>query len=211
MKYLFIAISLLYLTSGCSTSNSKENATHQCISPLGLNTPIDSTLNNSTIAAAFNVNDFNWQEGKLSITVYHEYIYDAVAVSQMQMGDTIIYEDTAIPIDSVKVTDKFVIINGGIEQGGTELCPYEGGTYRAVSLDDHSVYKEIGKANVTLPKDFTLIDCGENPTDPCDTICAGQKAYINQLPEHRQNFNPLNTRIRIEKGIVKEINRRWIP
>lgn len=208
MKHYGLFIASLLLIAGCTSANKK--ATHKCVAPLESGISIDS-LSDCTVATAFNAEDFNWRGDNLSMTLYSEYLYDAVDVSQLQAGDTLIYEEKAMPIDSIQTENGFVIINGGLEQDGACLAAGEGGTYRATTFDDHSVYKEMGKVNVILSEDFVIIDCGENPTDPCDTIRTGQKAYIDKLPETRRDFNPMNTRVRIENGLVKEINRRWIP
>ena len=69
----------------------------------------------------------------------------------------------------------------------------------------------MGKAELPLADDFIIIDCGENPDDPCDTIRTGQKLYLESLSENNRLFHDLNTRVRIENGIIKEINRKWIP
>ena len=38
-----------------------------------------------------------------------------------------------------------------------------------------------------------------------------QKEYLEKVPEYRHDLHVLDTRVRIEKGIVVEINRHWIP
>ena len=106
---------------------------------------------------------------------------------------------------------KLLILMGGVEEGGADLTANQGGTYRGSEMDDHSTYTSQGKVTLPLAKDFVLIDCGENPTDPSDTIRSTQKEYLEKVPEYRREFQVLDTRVRIEKGIVVEINRHWIP
>ena len=106
---------------------------------------------------------------------------------------------------------KLLILMGGVEEGGADLTANQGGTYRGSEMDDHSTYTSQGKVTLPLAKDFVLIDCGENPTDPSDTIRSTQKEYLEKVPEYRRDFHVLDTRVRIEKGIVVEINRHWIP
>ncbi|MCF0199183.1 MAG: hypothetical protein HUK02_07645, partial [Bacteroidaceae bacterium] len=129
-----------------------------------------------------------------------------------QVGDTLLYDGQPIAIQQIEETNGGIEINGGqIDEGGCCLVPHEGGTYVARGWDDHATYTELGKAEVPLAEDFTVIDCGTEPTDPSDTIRTNQKLYIEQLQDSRPSFNVLNTRVTIEHGQITEINRRWIP
>ena len=208
MKPIVICIASLWLMLGCTNGN--KETVHTCIAPLddGIS---PEALNDCTVAVAFSASDFNWQEGSLRLTVYREHLYDAADISRLQVGDTIVYEGHALPVESIEAKDGFVVVNGGIEQGGAELTAHEGGTYRATTFNDHSVWQETGTTRVPLAADFVLTDCGENPTDIGDTIREGQKAYIDRLPDYRQDFYPTNTKVRIENGMLKAVNRRWIP
>lgn len=146
------------------------------------------------------------------MTIYSAYRYAAADINDLQEGDTLIYEgDKPLPVASIKRQGKYVIINGGIEAGGAELTLTDRNTYRATTLDDHSVYKALGKCNVVLAENFIIIDCGENPTDPNDTIRSGQKPYFDRLKDYRREFGPLDTSVNIRNGLITEIHRRWIP
>ena len=139
-------------------------------------------------------------------------LYDAVEISQLQVGDTLIYDDAPIVIQKIEQTQKGVEINGGqIDEGGCSLMANEGGTYVACHWDTHATYTDLGKAQVPLAKDFIIIDCGEDPNDPSDTIRTDQKRYIENLKGGRDSFFCLNTLVTIEKGKITQINRRWIP
>lgn len=208
MTHHALFITSLLLVMGCASGSQKTS--HQCVAPLEMGLSVDS-LNNCTVAAAFCIDNFSWQEGSLDLTAYKEYLYDPVAIHRLQKGDTLLFEGKSIPIDSIEKKDCFVQINGGIERGGVDLTTHESGTYRATTFSDHSVYQEMGTAHLKLADDFVIIDCGEYPTDPCDTITVDQENYLKKLPEHRQDFYQFDTRIRIENGYIKEINRRWIP
>lgn len=208
MKHQALFITSLLLVMGCAGGNQKTS--HQCVAPLETGLSIDS-LNDCTIAVTFTIDNFNWQERSLDITAYKEFLYDSTAINQMQIGDTLLCNGRSIPVDSIERRDRFVGINGGIERGGVDLTAYENGTYRATTFSDHSVYQEMGQAHLKLADDFVIIDCGEWPDDPCDTITKDLKTYLDKLPEHRRDFFQMNTKIRIENGCIQEINRRWIP
>lgn len=206
-NYVVIAATML-IAVGCTSIG--KNQEHSRIEPLESSISLDS-LDNCTVAAAFSTADFNWRGGNLDMTIYDEYRYDSAEVSRMQPGDTIIYEGKPMPVDSIERKNNYVTINGGIENNGAELTPQGKGAYRAVTLDDHSVYKKLGKRNVALAQDFVMIDCGTNPDDPNDTISSGQKPYFDQLKDYRRDFSPLNTRVTIKDGIITKIQRHWIP
>ena len=187
-----------------------QNVTYQTVKPLAA--PYEANkLQDATVPAMFSSKDFSWDNHKLSMEVFSEDLYDAVAVSQLKKGDTVFYDGKPIVVKDIEHKDKYVTINGGIEQGGAELSANQGGTYRGSQMDDHSTYTRLGKVTLPLAKDFVLIDCGENPTDPYDTVKTAQKEYLEKVPEYKRDFNMLNTRVRIEKGIIVEINRHWIP
>lgn len=208
MKHYSAFIAALLLLAGCTGGNKASS--HFSVNPLASDVSVDS-LTDCTVAASFSVGDFDWRGGRLAMTIYNAYRYDAADVARMQVGDTIVYEGKSLPIDSIERRDSFVIVNGGIEEGGAELTASTGGTYRATTLDDHSVYRVLGKRAVPLAEDFVFIDCRESPTDPSDTIRSGQKAYIEKLRDYKREFSPLNTRVRIEGGAIKGIHRHWIP
>lgn len=102
-------------------------------------------------------------------------------------------------------------INGGLDEGGCCLAGYEGGTYVARNWDDHATYTKLGKAEVALAENFMIIDCGDFPEDPMDTIRTDQKLYIEKLKDYKKEFFQLNTRVTIENGMITEIKRHWIP
>lgn len=191
--------------SGCT-----KKVAYQMVKPLPAPYAVNKLLD-ATVHASFSSKDISWEIGKLSMEVFSEDLYDAVAVSQLKKGDTVVYDGKSIVVKDIERKDKYVTVNGGIEQGGADLTANQGGTYRGSQMDDLSTYTSLGKVTLPLAKDFVLIDCGENPTNPSDTIRTGQKEYLEKVPEYRRDFNILNTRVRIENGVVVEINRHWIP
>ena len=65
--------------------------------------------------------------------------------------------------------------------------------------------------NLKLADNFVLIDCGDNPEDPYDTIRTAQKQYLDGVKEYKKEFCNLNTIVTIKNGTVTAITRRWIP
>lgn len=183
---------------------------YRVIAPLASGLDTDN-LQDCTVPAAFTSDDFRWMGGNLKMTAYSMDLYDAVEISQMQVGDTLLYTGTPMVVESIVEEHGGLDINGGLDNNGCCLAGYEGGTYVAHNWDDHATYTRIGTAEVALAEDFIIIDCGEFPTDPADTIRTGQKLYLENLKGSRREFFQLNTKVTIENGMIKEINRRWIP
>ena len=201
-----LVIALVALLCGCA-----QKVEHKSIAPLPAGIEIND-LHDCTVSASFNTDDFRWMGGNLSMTVYAKDLYDAVEISQMQVGDTLIYQSKPMVISKIEEADGGININGGLEEGGCWLVGYEGGTYIARTWDDHAIYSELGKAEVALEGDFIIIDCGIEPSDPVDTIRSEQKLYLENLEDYRRDFSPLNTRVTIDgDGMITEINRHWIP
>ncbi len=199
----FIATTLLY---GCGS----QKVEHKLIAPLPAGITIEN-LQDCTVPAAFTPDDFHWMGGNLSMTVYNKDLYDAVEISQIQVGDTLIYSGEPMVINTFEENNGDININGDLDEGGCSLAPNEGGTYVARNWDDHATYTELGKAEVALEENFVIIDCGEFPDDSNDTIRSDQKLYIENLKSGRDNFFQLNTLVTIENGMITEIRRRWIP
>ena len=201
-----LVIALAALLCGCA-----QKVEHKSIAPLPAGIEIND-LHDCTVSAAFTSDDFRWMGGNLSMTVYAKDLYDAVEISQMQVGDTLIYQSKPMVISKIEEADGGININGGLEKGGCWLVGYEGGTYIARTWDDHAIYSELGKAEIALEGDFIIIDCGIEPSDPVDTIRTEQKLYLENLEDYRRDFSSLNTRVTIdENGMITEINRHWIP
>ena len=93
------------------------------------------------------------------------------------------------------------------------------GWYRYTAVDMGITFRKRikishkgGKTMVEdIADDYKLIDCGEFPIDPADTIRTGQKLYLENLKDSRRVFFSLNTLVTIENGMITEINRKWIP
>lgn len=206
MRKILTLMAMSAIFAGCSSIKQKPKR----ISPIPATYTV-SALNNCTIPTSFTSDDFNWMGGNLRATIYRETFYTSDDIKSMQLGDTLVYEGKPMVVKKIEKESGTISINGGVEEGGAWLNPDKNMRYRATTLDDHSIYDELGKAEMPLAEDFTVVDCGENPTDPYDTIRTGQKIYIESLKDYKREFWPTDTRVRIENGVVKEIVRRWVP
>ena len=81
--------------------------------------------------------------------VYDYDRYTAADIEALSEGDTIIThlngteEITALTVESVERENNYVTINGGIEEGGIDLCK-EDDHYRTLTWDDFPAYYEVG-------------------------------------------------------------------
>lgn len=212
-KFLTLAAAALIMCACNNTNSSTSDTTGsdlKCVKPLPAGFSPDS-LTDCTVPAVFSTEDFDWTANTLHFKVFNKDLYDAVDIQQLSKGDTLVFQGQSIIVNQVNKDDSgYIVVNGGMEQGGADLMPYEGGTYRGTQLDDHAVYTLLGMATLPLAADLVMIDCGIEPNDPVDTIRTNVKAYIQKLEIH-DNFNELNTELLIQNGKITQINRRWIP
>lgn len=203
----FAAVAMLLMA--CASGGKSE---HMRVAPLDSGLNIDS-LSNCTVAVGFSAADIDWNDGRMTCSVFSKDIYDGSEVKRMRTGDTLVYEGKPMVIVSIEEESNGAkTVNGGIENGGAELVANGDGTYRTMLMDDYSVYTELGKTQLRLDKNFILIDCGIDFHDPSDTIRSNYKEYLDQLPDYRKdNFNCSNTELVIKNGLVTEIHRRWTP
>ena len=202
-----ITTMLLFAAIVCSCG---QKTAPKLVSPLPSGIEIGD-LTDCMVPACFTSDDFRWMGGNLTMKVFTEDLYDAVEVSLLEPGDTLIFDGEKIVVGTIEDMGGLLSVNGGLEEGGAWLQAWEGGTYRACQWDDHSLYSELGTVELPLSEDFMIVDCGENPEDPSDTLTTGQKLYLETLESWRREFSPLNTKVVVENGIITAIIRRWIP
>ncbi len=206
IKDLFSVVTLMFVTVACSPEKH-----HNVIAPLPSGIDL-KTMTDATVPASCSLADFDWEDSTLTLTIYSEDLYDAVEVSTLCLGDTIVFDGQHLIIDSLAHIGSFVVINGGVESGGAELCASEqGGTYRALGMDDYSYYTPEGSITLPLDSDFVIAYCGKLYTDPYDTIRTSQREYLEHLPDYMHTFPPELLRVRIEGGRVKYFTRLWVP
>ena len=185
-----------------------EEPRYQCIAPLPPAYSLDS-FDDVMVPAGFTLDDFDWEGNNLTLTVWSKDLYDAVQVSQMKPGDTLVYRGEKMVVHEVEQENAVLTVNKGLYEGGAWLIPLAGGVYRATESSDHATYTELGRVSLTLDGEFCIIDCGEDYNDPSDTITSAHRQYLESKMD--KNFWPLNTEVRIVQGKVVSIHRRWIP
>lgn len=166
-------------------------------------------LTDATVAASFGADDISETDGKteLTLTVYDYDIYDMVDIAQLAVGDTIVVDGKDMVVTSREDENGFVIINGGLEQGGVDLTSDDSGVYYAVGMDDAKSYHELGKITVPVAEGFVLTD-NSDPDHPDETYAASDLA---KLAASEPGFTANNTLATIEHGELTVLARSYTP
>ena len=190
--------------------NGKESC--KKVSPILADVNLEN-IQDATLSACFTVDDFNWTDAYLTLTLYSEDIYRSEDIEALQTGDTLVLGGDNIIVNKLTRDGNSLMVNDGIEEGGAELELMDGSNdiWRSYLLDDHFSYEEIGKAKFHFDENLIISDCGSEPDDPTVTIQTDQKAFIDQLPEYKKTFSELDTKVEIKDNKIISITRTWIP
>lgn len=150
--------------------------------------------------------------------VYDYDRYTAADIEALGEGDTIAThlngteEITALTVESVERENNYVTINGGIEEGGIDLCK-EDDHYRTLTWDDFPAYYEVGVAKqLVMADDIELSDgAADFKADP--VIVKGDQAVCDAMSseEDAYGWNAGNTTVTIQNGEITRADRIWVP
>ena len=217
-KVIFLLFSLSLLTlagcgtpTGCASASAGGSTSRQ--DPLRVE-PLPSTLDLSALAegdnqflAGFQGSDIREEDGGLVIdlTVYDYELFDAVDISRLAVGDTLVVKGREIPVESLAEENGGVRINGGLEAGGIDLISAGGGAYRVQLEDDARDLFEVGQITLPVGPDFVLTD-DSDPEHPGKTLCAKDLPALGDAV-----FSPLATTVETVEGKVAAIHRDYLP
>lgn len=171
---------------------------------IDLNNITDATLSVSFDAAALHTEG---DQMTLDVKVCSYELYDAVEVSQLKVGDTIVADGKDLVITSID-TANGVVINGGYEQDGLTLMGGDGGTLYAVGADDSKTFHELGAVTLPLSPDCQLQDSADLEAGEV-TVTADQLA--DYLAKDAAAFQPDNTTVTVSNGQITQITRVYRP
>ena len=157
------------------------------------------------------------QDGQIDLVLYSYDAYAQADIDGLKEGDVIrthldgTDEAADVTIESIETNADtgFVTINGGIEEGGIELCR-DLDVYRTITFDDYPVYYEVGEVTMPLADDVTLSDSSADPQATpveSDGIAAVAEAF-HADPDY---WICNNTTIFTDHGKVSSILRVWVP
>lgn len=150
--------------------------------------------------------------------VYDYDRYTAPEIEALREGDTIAThlngteEITALTVESVERENNYVTINGGIEEGGIDLCK-EDDHYRTLTWDDFPVYYEVGVANQLVMADDIELSDGAADFEADPVIVKGDRAVCDAMSNEEDGYgwNAGNTTVTIQNGEVTHADRIWVP
>ena len=176
--------------------------------------PLADTLDVSALAegdqqftAGFRGSDIREDGGQLVIdlTVYTYDLYDAVDISMLAAGDTLVVKGEDIPVTAVAEENGGVTVNGGLENGGVDLISAGGGAYRLQLEDDARDLYEVGTVTLPVGQDCVLTD-DSDPEAPGRTLYAGDLLGLGD-----EVFSPQATTVETAGGMVTAIHRDYTP
>lgn len=176
--------------------------------------PLADTLDVSALAegdqqftAGFRGSDARLDDdGRLVIdlTVYTYDLYDAVEITTLTPGDTLVVKGTEIPVKTVEQGDG-IAVNGGLVNGGIDLTSAGGGTFRVLLENDAPDLYEAGTITLPVAQDFVLTD-DSDPEAPGRTLYAGDLLGLGD-----EVFSPQATTVETVGGAVTAIHRDYTP
>ena len=140
----------------------------------------------------------------IDLTVYTYDLYDAVEITTLAPGDTLVVKGTEIPVETVEQGDG-IAVNGGLVNGGIDLTSAGGGTFRVLLENDAPDLYEAGTITLPVAQDFVLTD-DSDPEDPGRTLYAGDLLGLGD-----EVFSPQATMVETVGGMVTAIHRDYIP
>lgn len=150
--------------------------------------------------------------------VYDYDRYTAPEIEALSEGDTIAThlngteEITALTVESVERENNYVTINGGIEEGGIDLCK-EDDYYRTLTWDDFPVYYEVGVAKQLVMADDIELSDGAADFEADPVIVKGDRAVCDAMSNEEDGYgwNAGNTTVTIQNGEMTHVDRIWVP
>ena len=178
------------------------------VSPL----PVTIDLDNCTIAVSLSEGSFfTDSSGALQIlaAVYTYDLYDAVDISLLKAGDTIMIRNQKILITSLEHSNYgSLMINGGLDVGGYELRTDENTVYYETGYSDVKAWVKIGVVSLSVSQDFVYTDTSDLDGEP---VVYDYNRLLQAYRSIDYSFTPQNTTLVIENGVATAMNRIYAP
>lgn len=146
-----------------------------------------------------------------AVHIYTEDWYDIVDISTLKAGDSVVVNGETILVNSVEERDGGYIVNGGLDEGGVEFSGEEDTNGFCVrGYDDATTYTDHGVTTLLVDPAATYNDSSDIEAEPVTVTGADIAAAISGN-DANPYFIQFNTTVRIENGVVVEINRVYNP
>ena len=160
------------------------------------------------------------QDGSLTAKIFSYDLYKKEDIENLSVGDKItLHEEGAawnqfvtVAVESIERENNYVTINGGIEEGGIDLCKEED-HYRTLTWDDFPAYYEVGVVKqLVMADDIELSDgAADFGADP--VMVKGDRAVCDAMSSEEDvyGWNAGNTTVTIQNGEMTHVDRIWVP
>ena len=186
------------------------------VEPLPATLTLDA-LDNCTFEASFHPSDVYLDEdGALVVhlTVCDFELFDAVELTQLVPGDTIVIAKESVVVDTIEWGDRSVDINGGLYKDGYTLWTNEDGVYSEVQENDAYNYYAVGEATLPVGQDFVMTDSSDLE-QPERTLFAGdfltEMAAAAEDPDSYLDFSAYDTVVTVTDGFITKISHYYAP
>lgn len=209
------AASSVASAAAASETTSTSQGEAGVIKPIDTGSAEDITSDKESYKTAAKIKSI--QDGKIDLVLYSYDAYAQADIDGLKEGDVIrtyldgTDEAADVTIESIETNADagFVTINGGIEEGGIELCR-DRDVYRTITFDDYPVYYEMGEVTMPLADDVTLSDSSADPqATPVESD--GIAAVADAFHADPDYWICNNTTIFTDHGKVSSILRVWVP
>lgn len=222
---IFTVLLLCVLLTGClNTKNPPEQPTESVpaativeeteiaavIQPLP-DTTMES-IRDSIVHVSFGQEDVYQDDSGnicLRVQVYSYDQFDMVDISGLKAGDTILLSGEAVQVHSVERNDYgTVLINGGLDEGGFDLATDDSGIYFVHGYSDMKTWNLIGEVDCPVSDDFIFTDSADLEKDE---VIYSAEDLLDSIPAEEYGYQPQNTTIRMENGLVVAMERIYTP
>ena len=150
--------------------------------------------------------------------VYDYDRYTSAEIEALSEGDTIATHldgtenTTILTVERIERKDGYVTINGGMEEGGIDLCK-EDDHYRTLTWDDYPAYYEVGVVKQLVMADDIELSDGAADFEADPVIVKGDRAVCDAMSSEEDvyGWNAGNTTVTIQDGEITHADRIWVP
>lgn len=169
-------------------------------------------LDNCTVAVSLQEGDAYVDDTgamQMKVTVYTYDLYDMADIARLKSGDLLIIGQKEVTVTSVEESGYgSVLINGGLDAGGYELCTDENTVYYETGYSDVKSWYPLGDTTIPVSPDFQYTDRSDLDRDP---IIYYPGDFLIPGTGIDYNFTPHNTTITIENGKIIAMYRIYTP
>lgn len=219
LQTLLFLLCALMLLMGCGRtdagkddgSGSTAQSDAKTVKPLPITLSVDA-LDNCSFAAGFEHADVTKNADGvpvIKLSVYDYELFDMVEISTLKVGDTLLINQASMDVKSLQKDDNgYIIINGGLEDGGCELATNDDGVYYERLMSDAKNYHKIGEATLPLSENFKFEDSSDLGA-PERTLTRND--FLTAMETAQWSFSPYATTVTVQSGEITGIRQIFVP